>query len=83
MMIGYVAIGVSLITFIIYALDRRSKQEPLDWFVATKLSFFGGLIASGVAYVSTSSTTDLKDLVSEIKPEIPIVQEMFVGVPSF
>ena len=46
MMIVYVAIGVSLITFIIYALDRRSKQEPLDWFVATKLSFFGGLIAS-------------------------------------
>lgn len=83
MMIGYVAIGVSLITFIIYALDRRSKQEPLDWIVAAKLSFFGGLIASGVAYISTSTTTDLKDLVSEIKPEIPVVHEMFVGVPSF
>lgn len=83
MMIVYIAIGVSLVSFILYALDRRSKKEPIDWLTAFKLTLFGGLIGGGVAYVSTSSTTELKDLVPEIKPEIPIVQEMFVGVPTF
>jgi hypothetical protein len=81
MMIVYIAIGVSLVSFIIYALDRRSKKEPIDWFTAAKLSLFGGLIASGVAYVSTSSTSELKEIIP--KHEIPLVQEMFVGVPTF
>ena len=81
MMIVYIAIGVSLVSFIIYALDRRSKKEPIDWFTAAKLSLFGGLIASGVAYVSTSSTSELKEIIP--KTEIPLVQEMFVGVPTF
>lgn len=82
-MILYIAIGVALVSFILYALDRRSKKEPIDWFTAFKLSLFGGLIAGGVSYVSTSSTTELKDIIPEIKPEIPVVQEMFVGVPTF
>jgi len=81
MMILYIAIGVALVSFILYALDRRSKKEPIDWFTAAKLTLFGGLIAGGVAYVSTSSTTELKEIIP--KPEIAIVQEMFVGVPTF
>jgi hypothetical protein len=81
MMLLYISIGVALVSFILYALDRRSKEEPIDWFTAFKISLFGGLISGGVAYVSQSPET--VELVKEIIPEVPIVQEMFIGSPSF
>ncbi len=81
MWILYVSVGVALVSFILYALDRRAKEEPIDWFTAAKLMVFGGLMAGGVVYVTQSPET--VELIKEVIPEGPVIQEMFVGTPTF
>jgi hypothetical protein len=81
MWILYVSVGVALVSFILYALDRRAKEEPIDWFTAAKLMAFGGLMAGGVVYVTQSPET--VELIKEVIPEGPVIQEMFVGTPTF
>jgi hypothetical protein len=29
----YIPLGVAIVCFILYALDRRSKNEKIDWFI--------------------------------------------------
>jgi hypothetical protein len=83
MMILYIPIAVVLVCFIVYALDRRSKQEPIDWFTAGKLSFFGGLMSSGIIFALSGSPEAVQTVIETIKSEVPVAQEMFVGVPTF
>jgi hypothetical protein len=83
MMILYIPIAVVLVCFIVYALDRRSKQEPIDWFTAGKLSFFGGLMSSGIIFALSGNTEAIQTVIETIKTEVPVAQEMFVGVPTF
>lgn len=78
-MLVIASISVALVAFILYALERRSKQEPIVWEDALKMSVFGGLITSGVVFASTAET--IKEVVSSV--EIKDVQDMFVGTPSF
>jgi len=80
MMSIYVAVAVAIICFILYALDRRFKGEPIDWFSASKLTVLGGLLSGGIAYTVSSP-----EVIAEVvKTEVPApAQEMFVGVPSF
>uniref|UniRef100_A0A6C0JZW0 Uncharacterized protein n=1 Tax=viral metagenome TaxID=1070528 RepID=A0A6C0JZW0_9ZZZZ len=80
MMILYAGIGIALACFIIYVLDRKSKSEPLQWDVAGKLSTIGGLIASGIAFV-TSGDIPIAETVAEVAKSVP--EEMFVGTPTF
>jgi hypothetical protein len=80
MWIVYVSVGVALVTFILYALDRRSKQEQIDWLTATKLMLFGGLMSGGIVYVT--QTPEAVEIIQAI-PEGPVLQEMFVGNPTF
>jgi predicted cation transporter len=79
MMIPIAAVSVALVCFIIYALERRSKSEKIDWMDAGKLSLFGGIITAGVVF---ATTTDV--VVDAVKAaEIPAVQDMFIGRPQF
>ena len=78
-MLVIASISVALVTFILYALERRSKQEPIVWEDALKIAVFGGLITSGVVFASTAET--VKEVISTV--EIKDVQDMFVGTPSF
>jgi hypothetical protein len=64
----------------LYALDRRSKQEQIDWLTAAKLMVFGGLMSGGIVYVTQSPET--VELIKEVA-EGPVIQEMFVGKPTF
>ena len=73
------ALSVALVCFIVYALERRSKGEPIDWLDAGKLSIFGGVITSGVVFATTTDV--VADAVKAI--DIPAVQDMFVGKPTF
>ena len=75
------SIAVALVAFIIYALERRSKSQPIVWEDASKLSVFGGLITAGIVFATTSDVKAAVETVSSI--EVPAVQEMFVGTPSF
>jgi hypothetical protein len=79
MMIAIAAISVALVCFIVYALERRSKDEPIDWTDAGKLSLFGGIISAGVVFATTTDV--VTDAVKNM--EIPNVQDMFVGKPTF
>jgi len=81
MMQVYIPIAIAITCFILYALDRRSNQEPIDWFSALKVTVLGGAMAGGVSFAVTS--TEIAEVVKNIQPELPQVQEMFVGVPTF
>jgi hypothetical protein len=79
----YIVIISALVCFILYVIDRRMKEEPIDWLTAMKLSSIGSLIAGGVSYsVGTEEIAEVVEKVVEsVKPELS--QEMFVGVPTF
>jgi hypothetical protein len=81
MIVLYAGALVAVVTFVLYALDRRAKGEPIDFITALKLSLFGGLTSGGVAYATTSGDSVLEAVAS--LPEIAVVQEMFVGEPVF
>lgn len=78
-MIPIAALSVALVCFIVYALERRSKSQPIDWVDAGKLSLFGGIITAGVVFATTTDV--VTDAVKNM--EIPSVQDMFVGKPTF
>lgn len=67
--------------FILYALDRKSKGEPIDYSVAGKLSLFGGLLSSGITFVSSADPVSVVETVKEVIPDA--AQDMFVGKPTF
>ena len=85
MMIVVASIAVALVSFIVYALDRKAKGEPISWETAGKLSLFGGLLTSGVVFATgTEGITETVKTVTENLPAVaPSVQDMFVGIPTF
>jgi hypothetical protein len=81
MMMLVAPIAVALVSFILYALDRKSKGEPISWETAAKITVFGGLVTSGVVFAST--TDGVAEVVKTVSENVPNVQDMFVGVPTF
>lgn len=82
MIILVAAVGVALVCFIVYALDRRSRKEPIVWEQAGKLSLFGGILAAGIVFaVGTEKVVDAAKPVIDVMPSA--VQDMFVGQPTF
>lgn len=80
MMILVAPLAVALVAFILYAIDRKSKGEPIAWESALKLMGFSGIITSGVVYAASSES--LLEVVKSV--ELPTaVQDMFVGIPTF
>lgn len=83
-MIIIASVAVALAAFILYALDRKSKGEPIVWETAGKLSLFGGLLTSGVVFATTSEgVVEAVKTVTENVPTVSSVQDMFVGQPTF
>lgn len=81
MMIVVSGLAVALVCFILYALDRKSKDEPIAFDTAGKLSLFGGLLTSGIVFATSS---DISNTMNVIKNAVPdVAQEMFVGKPTF
>jgi len=81
MMLVITSIAVALVVFILYALERKSKDEPINWIDAGKLTVFGGLLSSGVVFATTGELPDVVETVTKV--DIPAVQDMFVGIPTF
>lgn len=80
-MIVIAGVAVALVCFILYALDRKSKGEPIAWETASKLSMFGGLLTSGIVFATTSDIPTVVETVKETLPDV--AQDMFVGKPTF
>ena len=79
MMIVIASVAVALVSFIVYALERRSKSQPIDWFDAGKITVFGGILSACVVFATKSEV--VVDAVKNI--EISAVQDIFVGKPTF
>ena len=79
MMIVIASLAVAIVCFIVYALERRSKNESIDWLDAGKVTIFGGIISAAVVFAVTTDV--VADVVKEV--DIPSVQDMFVGKPTF
>jgi hypothetical protein len=77
MMIVIASVAVAIVVFIVYALDRKAKGEPISWETAGKLSLFGGILTSGVVFAST--VENVTEIVKAVVPS----QDMFVGIPTF
>ncbi len=83
MMIIVASIAVALVAFIVYALERRTKKEPIIWEDAAKLSLFGGLITSGVVFATTADMPKVIEGIQIVSEKLSDTQDMFVGVPTF
>jgi multisubunit Na+/H+ antiporter MnhB subunit len=79
--LGLVIGAVIVVTILLYIYDRRSKQQAIDVFDATKLAMGAGAIAGGVTYAVGGDA--VTDAVESIASAIPDAQEMFVGKPEF
>lgn len=79
MMIVIASVAVALVCFIVYALERKSKSEPILWVDAGKVTIFGGILTACVVFATNNDV--IVDAVKNI--EMPDVQDMFVGKPSF
>ncbi len=84
------SIAVALVGFIIYALERRTKGEPIQWDVAGKVSLLSGIVTSGVVFAVTADVPSADILekatsaVSHMSETVTnAAQDMFVGVPTF
>ena len=83
MTILVVPVAVALVAFIMYALDRRSKEQPISWPDAMKLTVFSGLITSGVVFATGSDMSSITENVKIVAENMPSTQDMFVGAPTF
>lgn len=70
-----------MVAFIIYALDRKAKSEPISWETAGKLSLFGGLLTSGVVFATTAE--GVSEVAKTVTETVSSAQDMFVGQPTF
>ncbi len=80
-MIIIASLAVALVAFIVYALERRGKQEPILWEDALKLSLFSGIVTSGVVFATTAEVPIVNETIKNTINEV--AQDMFVGTPSF
>jgi len=80
MMMIIASVAVAMVSFIVYALERRSKKEPIVWEDALKLSLFSGIVTSGVVFASTADVATVTETVATVGET---AQDMFVGTPSF
>lgn len=87
-MLVYICVISSLVCFILYVIDRRMRDEPIDWLTAFKVSLVGALLSGGGGYAFGGDLTqvaEVKEAVQAVQAAIPqeVAQEMFVGIPTF
>lgn len=83
MMLLIASLAVALVSFIVYALERRSKKEPIVWEDAAKLSLFSGIVTSGVVFATTADVGTVLETANTISESAAAAQDMFVGSPTF
>lgn len=83
-MIIIASVAVALVSFIVYALERRSKKEPIVWEDAAKLSLFTGIVTSGVVFATTADVNAIVETANVVGEAAAVAaQDMFVGSPTF
>ncbi len=77
--VGMIVAVVAVVMTMLYVMDRRSKQAPIEVADAAKLALGASTIAGGVAY-AVAGAEDAAGLVETVAET---TQEMFVGKPDF
>ena len=77
------SLAVAIVSFILYSLERRSKDEPIAWDQAAKVTLISGLLTSGVVFATTADVPVVGEVVKNVVENTPVAQDMFVGTPSF
>ena len=63
-----------------YAAERYTKKQPVDWTDASKIGLLSGAGAGGLLYAMGGDT---ETVVATASVASTAVQDMFVGKPSF
>jgi len=72
---GMIVGAVVIVSLVLYAIDRRSKEEPIEVMDAAKVGGGAGVLAGGVVYALGGAEA--------AEPVMTAVQDMFTGKPSF
>ena len=72
---GIIVGAVVAVAIVLYVIDRRSKEEPIDVMDAAKVGGGAGILAGGVVYALGGAEA--------AEPVMTAVQDMFTGKPSF
>ena len=75
-----VIVLVALAGIAVYAAERYTKKQPVDWTDASKIGLLSGAGAGGLLYAMGGDT---ETVVATASIASTAVQDMFVGKPSF
>jgi hypothetical protein len=75
-----VIVLVALAGVIVYAAERYTKKQPVDWTDASKIGLLSGAGAGGLLFAMGGDT---ETVVATASVASSAVQDMFVGKPSF
>jgi len=65
---------------VVYAVERYTKKQPVDWIDASKIGLLSGAGAGGLLY---AMGVDTEAVTTTVTTASSVVQDMFVGRPSF
>jgi hypothetical protein len=72
---GMIVGAVVVVAIVLYAMDRRGKEQPIDVTDAAKVGGGAGVLTAGVVYALGGADV--------AEPMVTAVQDMFTGKPSF
>jgi hypothetical protein len=72
---GMIVSAVVVVALVLYVMDRRGKDQPIDTMDAVKVGGGAGILSAGIVYALGGSDA--------AEPVVSAVQEMFTGKPSF
>ena len=72
---GLIIGAVVFVAVVLYAIDRRGKEQPIEVMDAAKVAGGAGVLTGGVLYALGGAEA--------AEPMVTAVQEMFTGKPSF
>jgi hypothetical protein len=72
---GMIVGAVVLVAVVLYAIDRRGKEQPIEVMDAAKVGGGAGALAAGIVYALGGADA--------AEPMVSAVQDMFTGKPSF
>jgi hypothetical protein len=75
-----VIVLVALAGIAVYAAERYTKKQPVDWTDASKIGLLSGAGAGGLLFAMGGDT---EAVVATASVASTAVQDMFVGKPSF
>lgn len=72
---GMIVGAVAIVVLVLYVMDRRGKEQPIDVMDTAKVVGGAGALTAGVVYALGGADA--------AEPVMTAVQDMFTGKPSF